>query len=257
MKLKTIIPISLIIFLIIAPQSAMADKITWHSDVKVGSLFTWKVTEVENATNLPTIASQIPTLNDTWQLHISSNPPTSGSGYIYNANNTVDYVNFYVNDVKVNLSTLEYYEVLLILMMILPVYYTDENNTRNLNSFPEDYIAQNLGIRQQYGMSYDFSTGGSNYWFTFQELGRANFKVNTAGIMVLYNFRTHLYVSESGNMTAIYQGFEVVDSIDSDSTDSDSKDGDEDINFPELSVILLAGIMIVLIKKAISRKKKL
>lgn len=239
MKLKALVTISLLIFIIIVPQSAMADQINWHSDVKVGSVFTWKVTEVENATDLPTIASQIPTLNDSWQLDISSNPPTSGSDYIYDANNTVDYADFYVNDVMVNLTTLEYYELLLILMMILPVSYVGDDGIIYFGNFESEYIRPNMENMQQSGM---WSLGWNlfYYYYVFREIGRASFEINSDGIMEIYNFE-----SESGNMTAIYQGVEV----------GDSKDGE--INFPELSVIFLAGIVIVLIKKAKTRKKEL
>lgn len=109
--------------------SPAADTVTWHSSVKKGAVFGWKLTALSpNAPGTPfDMGGQTLIINDPIYFKYTNNPPTDPAD-AFGGSIAPDFIDFYVKEKKVSWDDFER-EAFIFLGLIVPIAYTFDNET--------------------------------------------------------------------------------------------------------------------------------
>ncbi len=242
-NLRNLIFILGLIFIFLGtPTVVAADEFRWDSEIHKGIVLIWQIIETSNETALPKIAGETPKLNDFWELKITGNPPISVDNYTFDPHSALAFVGLYLNNITVNMLSMEGHMILIIRMMILPTFYWEDNNGSATSSFISDRIFDYVENKSGHGLiSYIFDDLLFVH-FTITDLGRFEFWINdNTGIM-----KNCSILTENANLTAKYIGRLT------EGTFGDSKNG----SFPELFIIVLAILIAGYWKKSTNKTRK-
>lgn len=224
--------------------SPTADAITWHSSVKKGAVFGWKLTTLAPTNpDMPfDMGGQTLNVGDPIFFEYTDDPPTDPAA-IYNGTNAPDFIELYIKEKKVSWDDVEQQSVIF-LGLIVPLQYTFENGT------PLDF-----GEIVKLGQPSDYNVNVTDQ-NTYVDV---NVTVPSGIIGAFYKINKSTGVANELTVTVVFYGvikWEYDSSLELPEDGADSSEDGDDNPIPGFEVLpLFAGLSLSLVFAYKKRRK--